>query len=85
VSRWFGSRSKAVVSGVIPLAAEMASGAAGQVGSTMQLLNVNQNRALGTAMVTASDVAQLVAGTAYVNVKTASYTSGELRAQLTAR
>jgi hypothetical protein len=76
-------RYEATVNGIIPTAAEMCQGMAGQNGSAMYQLTLNQSGALGKAKITMSDVRALMTGRIYVNVKTPSYAGGELRAQLT--
>ncbi len=74
---------EAVVSGIIPTAMELDQGAFGKNGSTLYSLTLDQQGALGQTNVTSSDTTSLLAGSTYVNVHTASYVSGELRAQLT--
>jgi hypothetical protein len=73
---------EAVVSGVIPTAAEIDSAPLGQNGPTLYTLTLDQQGALGQASVAAGDVPKLFGGLAYVNVRTESYVNGELRAQL---
>jgi hypothetical protein len=74
---------EAIVSGTIPTAMDLDSGPAGQNGPALYQLTLDQQGALGQTNVTSSDGAALVAGWTYVNVHTASYGTGELRAQLT--
>jgi hypothetical protein len=71
-----------VVAGVIPTSAELDNAAPKQNGPLLYLLTLGGSGAVGTTAVTASDVTALLAGNVYVNVKTASYGMGELRAQL---
>jgi hypothetical protein len=74
---------EAIVDGIIPTAAELDTGAVGANGMRLYQLTLDQQGALGNTMVTASDVTKLLPGNTYVNVKTASYANGEVRAQLT--
>jgi hypothetical protein len=73
------------VSGIIPTGAELGRGTSGTNGARLYSLVLGQGGALGSTPVTANDVQQLDAGNVYVNVRTASYTNGELRCQLTRR
>jgi hypothetical protein len=70
------------VSGIIPIGVEVDQAIAGQNGPVLFELTLDSTGALGTVSATASDVQVLLSGGAYVNVKTPSYASGELRAQL---
>jgi hypothetical protein len=74
---------EAVVNGVIPIAAELDRGLPGANGSSMRQLTLGQSGALGSTNMAADDVQGLMTGGVYLNVKTPSFTSGELRAQLT--
>jgi hypothetical protein len=76
-------RYEAVVNGIIPIAAEIDRGLPGQNGSSMRQLTLNQSGALGSTSMAPEDVSGLMTGSVYLNVKTASFTSGELRSQLT--
>ena len=76
---------EAVVNGVIPIGAEIDQGQAGQNGPVLDQLTLDQTGALGTVNATASDVQVLLSGGSYINIKTPSYASGELRAQLVSR
>jgi CHRD domain len=66
-----------VVSGVIPIGAEI-----GQAGSTLYQLTLDQTGALGTLNMSAGDAQFLLSGGLFVNVRTPSYSGGELRAQI---
>ncbi|HXN34111.1 MAG TPA: CHRD domain-containing protein [Polyangiaceae bacterium] len=76
------AKYEAVVNGVIPIGAEIDQGQAGQKGPLLDQLTLDQTGALGTVNTSASDVQALFSGGVFINVKTPSYASGELRAQL---
>jgi hypothetical protein len=76
---------EAVVNGVIPTAAEIDSAPKGQNGPTMYQLTLNQQGALGQMSLSPADIPQLFGASLYMNVRTASYASGELRGQLIKR
>jgi len=76
---------EAEVSGVIPIGAEIDQGQPGQNGPLLDQLTLDQQGALGSLNMTPTIVQILLSGGAYLNVKTPSYASGELRAQLTIR
>jgi hypothetical protein len=73
---------EAVVNGIIPTAIDLDQGPKGQNGPTLSPLTLNQQGASGQTTMTAGGVTALMGGQAYVNVRTASYGGGELRAQL---
>jgi hypothetical protein len=73
---------EAVVSGVIAIAAELDRGLPGQNGSSMRQLTLGQSGAVGSTNMAPDDVQGLMTGSVYLNVKTPSFTNGELRAQL---
>jgi hypothetical protein len=73
---------EAVVSGIIPTGAEIDSAPRGANGPTLYQLTLAQQGALGSTPVTGSDVDKMVGGNLYVNIRDASYSSGELRGQL---
>jgi hypothetical protein len=75
---------EAVVSGIIPTSAELDNAAAGQTGPTMYTLTLAQQGILGQTMLSGSNLTSLVGGNTYINVKTQSYLTGELRAQILA-
>jgi hypothetical protein len=54
----------------------------GANGPTLYQLTLAQQGALGSTPVTGSDVDKMVGGNLYVNIRDASYSSGELRGQL---
>lgn len=75
------------VNGIIPTAADLYQGALGKNGSMLDQLSLTQNvltqnGALGTLTLPSNVVQTLQAGGTYVSVETASYPSGEVRAQL---
>jgi hypothetical protein len=74
---------EAVVNGVIPTEAEVDNGVAGQTGAMIIPLMLSPKGALGDATMNPSDTMLFLNSAAYMNVKTASYVNGELRAQLT--
>ena len=74
---------EAVVSGVIPTAMDFDAAQTGQNGPVLYQLTLDQQGALGQVTANGGAVSDLVAGSTYVNVHTASYTGGELRGQLT--
>jgi hypothetical protein len=76
---------EAVVSGIIPTVIEMDQGAAGTNGTQLTQFTLNQTGASGQTPATGGDVTAVTGGNAYVNVRTASYALGELRAQLVQR
>jgi hypothetical protein len=76
---------EAVVTGVLPTAAEIDIAPLGQNGPTMYQLTLNQQGALGQMSLSAGDLPRLFGALLYMNVRTASYTSGELRGQLIER
>jgi hypothetical protein len=78
-------RYEAVVTGIIPISAEIGAGAVGANGSTLFQLTLNMTGAFGTTQMSSNDMSALLAGGDYVNVRTPSYPAGELRAQLTVR
>ncbi len=71
-----------VVAGVIPTGAELDNAAPKQNGPMLYSLTLGGSGAVGTTSISASALAALLGGSVYVNVKTASYGMGELRAQL---
>lgn len=73
---------EADVSGTIPTGAEMGNAPAGMPPSVMYQLTVIGQSAVGKLNVTSSDVQNLMAGTVFTNIRTASYPQGELRANL---
>jgi hypothetical protein len=76
---------EADVNGIIPTAAEVDNAPAGQSGPVIYpSLTLAQSNIFGQAMITRANVPRLAAGTLYINVKTQSYLTGELRAQLVA-
>lgn len=75
----------AVVSGIIPTVIELNQGATGINGPTLHQFTLDQTGASGQATATSADLTAIGAGSAYVNVRTASYANGELRAQLVQR
>jgi hypothetical protein len=74
-----------VVTGVIPTSADLELGSAGQTGQTLHLLELKQQAASGDITPTLTDMSALFDDVAFVNVGTASFSGGELRAQLTRR
>jgi hypothetical protein len=79
-------RYEAVVTGIIPTSAEIARAPVGQNATTpLYPLTLVPSGAIGTQPVTSTDAAALDATNIYMNVRTASWASGELRAQLTRR
>jgi hypothetical protein len=70
------------VTGTIPTEADLASGAAGQNGSVLSTLVLNATGAQGTQAIASNQVSLMGSQMLYVNVKTASYPTGELRGQL---
>ncbi len=74
---------EAIVSGVIPTAASLGNAPEKTNGATMYQLTLNPQGALGETAVTPADVALLLKNSVFINVSTASYANGELRAQLT--
>jgi hypothetical protein len=75
---------EAVVSGIIPTAAELDDAPAGQTGPMLYTLTLAQQGILGQTMLTSANLARFVRGDTYINVKTQSYLTGELRAQVMA-
>lgn len=78
-------RYELVVSGVIPTGAELDNAPSGENGPNMYTLTLDQKGALGSTAVTVDDATKLSNANVYVNVRTASYASGELRSQLLKR
>jgi hypothetical protein len=72
----------AVVTGIIPTVIELDQGALGMTGSMLHQFALDTTGASGQTAATPADVTAITGGGAYVNVRTASYASGELRAQL---
>lgn len=76
------------VLGIMPTSAEMDQGVVGKTGMMLYQLALTQsgvltqNGALGSITLGSGDLPMLMAGGTYVNVHTASYPSGEVRAQL---
>jgi hypothetical protein len=75
---------EADVSGIIPTAAELDNAPAGQTGPMLYTLTLAQQGIVGQTMITSANLARLVLGNTYINVKTQSYLTGELRAQIVA-
>jgi hypothetical protein len=73
---------EAVVNGVIPTSAEVDNGVRGQNGAMLFPLTLAQHGALGDATMSSTNTTLFFDGAAYMNLKTASYVNGELRAQL---
>jgi hypothetical protein len=73
---------EAVMTGVIPTSAEVDNAAAGLTGPMIYQLTLSQMQVLGDTTMAAGDLAKFMGGAAYLNVHTASYATGELRAQL---
>jgi hypothetical protein len=73
---------EAVISGVIPTVIEFHQGAAGTNGPVLHQLTLNAQGASGQTATNAADVSAILGGNGDVNVRTASYANGELRAQL---
>jgi hypothetical protein len=73
---------EAIVNGVIPTAAEIDNAPAMMDGPVMHQLTLAQQGILGQMMMIGGDVQKFIGGDVYINIRTASYTSGELRAQL---
>jgi hypothetical protein len=78
------ARYEVVVTGIIPTAAELDNGSPGANGATLYSLTLGGTGAKGMTAVTANDVSLLATSKVYVNVKTASNPSGELRGDLVA-
>jgi hypothetical protein len=76
---------EAVVNGVIPIGAEIDQGQPGANGPLLDQLTLDQSGALGGVTTTPNDVQLLLSGGVYINVKTPSYASGELRGELVRR
>jgi hypothetical protein len=76
-------RYEAIVSGVIPTGAELDNAPVKRNGPTLYQLTLDSQGAQGSTAVQASAAAQLQQAAVYLNVRTASYAGGELRAQLT--
>lgn len=70
------------VNGIIPTGADMDNGAPGKVGPMLYQLTLNQGGAQGSIMLSPTDLPMMQGGATYVNVHTASYPNGEVRAQL---
>jgi hypothetical protein len=70
------------VNGIIPQSADMDDGAPGKNGPTLYPLTLAGPGALGSIDFASNDLPMLQEGFTYVNVHTASNSSGELRAQL---
>ncbi len=77
-------RYEADVNGIIPTAAEIDNAPPGQIGPTLYQLTLAQQGVLGQMMMAAGNLTKLINGNVYINVHTASYANGELRAQLVA-
>jgi hypothetical protein len=75
---------EADVNGIIPTAAEVDNAPPGMNGPMMYQLTLAQQGVQGQAMMAAGNLTKLVNGNVYINVRTASYVNGELRAQLVA-
>jgi hypothetical protein len=76
---------EADVNGIIPTAAEVDNAPAGMSGPVIYpSLTLAQSNIFGQTMITGANVPKLIGGTLYINVKTQSYLTGELRAQLLA-
>ncbi|MGH7272404.1 MAG: CHRD domain-containing protein, partial [Polyangiaceae bacterium] len=75
-------RYEVVVSGTIPTSAELDGAVPGKNGPVIVPLTLAPQGALGMTPIGSSDAALLLKGDAYVNIKTASYVGGELRASL---
>jgi hypothetical protein len=76
---------EADVNGIIPTAAEVDNAPAGMSGPVIYpSLTLAQSNIFGTTMITSANLPKLSGGTLYINVKTQSYLTGELRAQLLA-
>jgi hypothetical protein len=73
---------EAVVNGVFPTAAELDNAPQGKNGPMMRQLTLVQQGIQGQTMLMPGDLSKFVGGDVYMNVRTTSYTSGELRAQL---
>jgi hypothetical protein len=77
-------RYEAVVTGVLPTGVEIDNAPAKANGPTIGQLMLAPQGALGTMPMPAKATSQFFGGAVYVNVRTLSYSTGELRAQLTA-
>jgi hypothetical protein len=73
---------ESVVSGIIPTAMDLDNGGSGQNGPMLYQLTLDQSGAQGQVTISSSAASALRSGATYVNVHTASYAGGELRAQL---
>ncbi len=70
------------VSGILPTSADMDQGLKGKNGPMLYSLTLDMTGAQGSITISPSYMSMLQSGATYVNVHTASYSSGELRAQL---
>ncbi len=73
------------VNGIIPTGADLDDGMPGKNGPMLYQLTLNQGGAQGSIMLSPNDVPMMQGGATYVNVHTASYPNGEVRAQLVQR
>jgi trimeric autotransporter adhesin len=71
-----------VVSGIIPIAVELAMARSGQNGPLLLGLTLSPFGAFGTLALSPNDMQSLSIGDVYVNVKTPGYSAGEVRTQL---
>jgi hypothetical protein len=78
-------RYQAVVNGIIPNAAEIVRGLPGEKGSPMRQLTLDPSGALGSMDLAPDEVQGLMGDGVFVNIRTPSYASGELRGQLVKR
>jgi hypothetical protein len=77
-------RYEAIVNGVLPTGAEVDNAPAKSNGPTLGQLMLAPEGALGNMPMPARATPQFFGGATYVNIRTLSYASGELRAQLVA-
>jgi hypothetical protein len=77
-------RYEAVVNGVLPTGVEIDNAPVRANGPTIGQLMLAPEGALGTMPMPAKATSQFFGGAIYVNVRTLSYSTGELRAQLAA-
>jgi hypothetical protein len=75
-------RYEADVNGIIPTSAEIDNAPRGQNGPMLYQLTLAQQNVLGQVSMTSGNLPKLTGGNVYINVRTASYSSGELRTQL---